>query len=194
MRKSWALLIAAIILAACSDASGPEGVRSVSVSAAFTTVQAGQPVQLTATATDASGSVVQNASLTWSSSAPAVATVNGTGLVSTLTGGQVTITASAGTVEGSLGLTVTPGPSGIATVTMPGLSFIPFTTTINAGGTVRFEFPASAHNVIFARITGAPTDIQATSNRTVPLTFPVAGTFPYDCTLHPGMSGVVIVR
>ena len=81
-----------------------------------------------------------------------------------------------------------------ATVTMPGFVFAPVTTRIAVGGTVRFEFPATPHNVIFDRITGAPADIQETSNQTVPRTFAVAGTFPFDCTLHPGMSGEVVVR
>ena len=81
-----------------------------------------------------------------------------------------------------------------ATVSMPGLSFTPFTTTIKVGGTVTFDFPALAHNVIFERVTGAPTDIQQTTNQRVTRTFPVAGSFDYDCTLHPGMSGVIVAR
>jgi plastocyanin len=81
-----------------------------------------------------------------------------------------------------------------ATVSMPGFSFTPFTTTIAVGGVVTFDFPREPHNVIFARITGAPTDIQETINAQVARTFPVAGTFGYDCRLHPGMSGEVVVR
>jgi len=86
------------------------------------------------------------------------------------------------------------GPEGDATVAMPGFSFVPFTTTIRAGGRVVFDFPAESHNVIFERVTGAPTDIQETVNLKVTRTFPVAGTFPYDCTIHPGMSGVVVAQ
>ena len=81
-----------------------------------------------------------------------------------------------------------------ATVSMPGFVFAPVTTRIAVGGTVRFEFPATPHNVIFDRITGAPADIQETSNQTISRTFAVAGTFPFDCTLHPGMSGEVVAR
>lgn len=85
-------------------------------------------------------------------------------------------------------------PVGAPVVSMPGFSFSPFTTTITVGGSVIFDFPSELHNVIFDRITGAPTDIQATTNRRVTRTFATRGTFPYDCTLHPGMSGQVIVQ
>jgi plastocyanin len=81
-----------------------------------------------------------------------------------------------------------------ATVSMPGTTFTPFTTTIKVGGSVTFDFSALAHNVIFKRVTGAPTDIQQTSNQRVTRSFPTAGTFGYDCTLHPGMSGEVVAR
>ena len=81
-----------------------------------------------------------------------------------------------------------------AVVSMPGFSFVPFTTEIQRGETVTFDFPAELHNVIFENRTGAPQDIPATSNRSVTRRFDVIGDFPYDCTLHPGMSGSVVVR
>lgn len=83
---------------------------------------------------------------------------------------------------------------GDAIVSMPGFSFVPFATEIARGASVTFDFPAERHNVIFERVTGAPADIQETSNRSVTRRFDVAGDFPYDCTLHPGMSGIVLVR
>ena len=81
-----------------------------------------------------------------------------------------------------------------AVVSMPGFSFVDFETTIEVGGTVTYEFPAQPHNVIFERVAGAPADIQETRNQRVSRTFPVAGRFDYDCTLHPGMSGEVVAR
>jgi len=84
-------------------------------------------------------------------------------------------------------------PAAEALVSMPGFSFVPFNTTIKVGGKVIFDFPAESHNVIFSRITGAPEDIQETVNKKVSRQFDVAGTFPYDCTIHPGMSGTVAV-
>jgi plastocyanin len=85
-------------------------------------------------------------------------------------------------------------PDGPPTVSMPGFSFVPFTTTVEVGGSVIFDFPAEPHNVIFGNVTGAPANIQATVNAKVSRTFSVAGTFPYDCTIHPGMSGVIEVQ
>ncbi|MCU0627764.1 MAG: hypothetical protein MUF21_15005 [Gemmatimonadaceae bacterium] len=41
---------------------------------------------------------------------------------------------------------------------------------------------------------GTPTPIPTTSNATVGRRFGTVGDFAYDCTLHPGMSGVVRVR
>ncbi|MGH7469767.1 MAG: Ig-like domain-containing protein [Longimicrobiales bacterium] len=186
-------VLLAVVASCGGDSSGPGTIRSVDVSSPFTTVIVGQSAQLTATARDANGSVVSG-TVSWSSSAPNVATVNSTGLVSAITAGQASIRASMSGTTGSLQLNVTPNPAGSATVSMPGFSFVPFTTTINIGGTVVYEFPAEPHNVIFNRLTGAPTDIQATINQRVTRTFLVAGTFPYDCTLHPGMSGSVVVR
>ena len=190
------VLCTTVLLAACSGDGGsaPIVITTVSVSAPLTTVTVGESAQLTATARDASGAVVPAGTIAWSTSAAVVATVNPSGLVSAIAPGQTTITATAGGVAGSLLITVTPRPSASATVSMPAETFTPFTTAIIVGGMVHLDFPALPHNVIFDRVTGAPADILATSNRTVSRTFPAAGTFPYNCTLHPGMSGVVVVR
>jgi plastocyanin len=92
----------------------------------------------------------------------------------------------------------TPPPTGVArvdTVFMPGDVFSPASLTIAVGGTVWFDFPARDHNVIFDRTrTGAPADIPPTISRRVSRVFPTAGTFPYECRLHPGMIGEVVVR
>jgi len=90
-------------------------------------------------------------------------------------------------------VTVLPPNAGGQVVTMPGNSFIPTQVTVKRGDQVFFEFPREPHNVIWAKLAGVPADIQVTANRTIPLTFNTAGQFPYDCTLHPGMSGTVIV-
>jgi plastocyanin len=77
----------------------------------------------------------------------------------------------------------------------PQLAFSPQTLQIAAGETVTWVFGSVAHNVNFAQTAaGRPADIAGqNANTSVPRTFAAAGTFPYVCTLHPGMSGTIVV-
>jgi plastocyanin len=49
------------------------------------------------------------------------------------------------------------------------------------------------HNVTFAPATGAPANIPSYSSGSVARNFSTAGTFQYQCTIHAGMRGQVIV-
>ena len=89
-------------------------VASVSVGPAAPSVQVGQTVQLTATPRDASGNALSGRVVTWASSAPAVATVNGSGLVTGVAAGTASITATSEGQSGTAAVTVT------AVVTNPG--------------------------------------------------------------------------
>jgi plastocyanin len=73
-------------------------------------------------------------------------------------------------------------------------SFNPTSLTVARGTTVTFTFQSVIHNVTFANVTGAPANIANTSNSAVTRTFSTVGTFGYDCTLHPGMTGTVVVN
>jgi uncharacterized protein YjdB len=68
----------------------------------------GQTLQLDAIALDGNGFPVGGASYQWSSSNNAIATVSGTGLVTGVALGPVTITALTGTIAGSINITVGP--------------------------------------------------------------------------------------
>ena len=87
-----------------------------------------------------------------------------------------------------------PGGAAPADVFTPGNVFSPFSTVINAGGIVRFNISGDQHNVIFAAVAGAPPNVNVVQNVVVSRTFTTRGTFAYDCMVHPGMSGQVVVQ
>jgi hypothetical protein len=90
-----------LALSACGDSTGPVPVASVQVTGAGTApLTIGQTVQLTAVARDANGNDLTGRTVTWSSSAPAVASVSPTGLVTAVATGGATISA---TIEGRTG-------------------------------------------------------------------------------------------
>ncbi len=81
-----------------------------------------------------------------------------------------------------------------ATVTTGAADFNPAEVYLTLGGTVTWNIGAVSHNVIFNKVTGAPEDIGVMRNTQVSRTFNTAGSFPYDCTLHAGMTGTVNVK
>src|SRR5207253_1702156 len=90
-------------------------VAAVTVSPAAPTVQVGQTAQLTATPRDASGNPLAGRVITWQSSNGAVASVNGSGLVTAVASGagagSATITATSEGQSGTAAITVT-APTG----------------------------------------------------------------------------------
>ena len=74
-------------------------------------------------------------------------------------------------------------------------AFTPANVTIGVGGTVTFAFGAVAHNVFFDNSPGgAPDAIPGTNaNMSATRTFTTPGTFEFDCHIHPGMKGTVVV-
>lgn len=193
-----------VLLAACGggkgdSSTGPDNtatVASVSLNVTAAQLGVGQTLQLTATPLTSTGTVTSSA-VTWSTSAPNVASVSTAGLVTGVATGSAAITATAGARTGTATITVSGTGVGFplaAEVTMPGNTFSPFLTTIAAGGTVTFRFGSVDHNVIFGNVAGKPADIQIIRNANVARTFNTRGLFPYDCTVHPGMSGQVDVK
>jgi plastocyanin len=88
-----------------------------------------------------------------------------------------------------------PPPAGTTVAATPGLAFTPPSLTISAGQTVTFAFGSVGHNVFFDQVTGAPANIEGVNaNVNVDRTFSTAGTFVYNCHIHPGMSGTIVVQ
>lgn len=71
--------------------------------------------------------------------------------------------------------------------------FSPTPDTVAAGTSVTYVFGGVTHNVHFSAVANAPDSIPATANAAVARTFPTAGTYNYECTIHH-FSGVVVVR
>ena len=90
-----------------------------------------------------------------------------------------------------------PTPVTDATVqATPSEQFTPGRINLLVGGTVTYAFGSLAHNVFFDNgPTGAPDNITApSSNKSVTLTFNTKGTYVYNCHIHPGMKGTVVVQ
>jgi plastocyanin len=86
-------------------------------------------------------------------------------------------------------------PVEVVDVYTPGEAFSPFTAYVLVGGTVRFNITGDDHDVTFSKnVSGAPEDVLVVRDTVVSRTFPVKGTFPYTCKVHPGMNGEVVVQ
>ena len=89
--------------------------------------------------------------------------------------------------------TSAPPTSGTVNAT-PNITFNPSPLNIVAGGTATFAFGSVPHNVFFDAAPGAPADIPGVnSNASTARTFTTAGTYVYNCHIHPGMKGTIVV-
>lgn len=135
-------IISLAVMGSCSDSSPRSGVTSpespkfarggppaatvqrVTVSPATATRDIGQSVQLTATALDKKNKVVPGVTFSWSSNAPAIATVNNSGLVTAVATGTATISATGNGKTGTASITVNapppPPPPGAQTLIAAG--------------------------------------------------------------------------
>jgi uncharacterized protein YjdB len=136
-----------------STPPGP-AVLIVVLPGAATITALGATQQFTAVAFDAQGRIVQS-SFTWSTSNPAIATINAAGVATGITTGSVTVTA-----------TTPAGRTGTATLnvtqTVQSITVTPATATVVAGDTTRYT--AVAHdangnvipNTVFNWVTANP--------------------------------------
>jgi alpha-tubulin suppressor-like RCC1 family protein/pimeloyl-ACP methyl ester carboxylesterase len=144
----------------CSDTAGPGGQKgtrspSVSISPSSSTLEAiGDTVRLVAQVRDGTGALVPDAAVIWTSSNPAIASVDGSGLLRALGKGDVNVRADALGASSTAALTVTGtavvatvGPSG-GTVTHPAGATLQIPAGALASATsVRIELAAVADPV-----------------------------------------------
>ena len=73
-------------------------------------------------------------------------------------------------------------------------AFEPTITVVQPGETVTFRnSTADTHLVTGANAEWGDRDIQVGANQSIAYTFDEPGVYPYACTLHPGMSGAIVV-
>lgn len=88
--------------------------------------------------------------------------------------------------------TTPAAPQATDKVTVADNQFSPADIQVSPGTTVTWTWAPNVadHNVTFNDGTGSGNKSSGTFTRT----FSSGGTFPYSCTLHPGMSGTVTVK
>ncbi|UCF19290.1 MAG: Ig-like domain-containing protein [Gemmatimonadota bacterium] len=102
-----AVVMSATYLACDGDPEDPRvPVASVEVTPSQATIDVGATVQLTAEPRDVDGDPLSGRAVTWSSDAEAVATVDGSGLVTGVADGTTTITAASEGMSGTATVTV----------------------------------------------------------------------------------------
>ena len=128
-----AVLAVVALATGCGDGDSPaapptpEPARptTVTVSPATHELTAlGATVQLSAEVRDQNARVMAGATVTWTSSASSMATVDASGLVTAAGNGTATITASVGSASGSAVVTVSSNQSPVTLATIPGQTLV----------------------------------------------------------------------
>lgn len=200
-------LVVAVIVTGCGgggDGGGgtppPPAVASVAITpnSAQSTTLCGT-VALSAQARDAQGGALSR-TISWSASPANVEVSPTSGPSTTATGvavGSSTVTATADGVTSTVAVNVAAGGQGSAAAEVAATTsntFTPGCVNLAAGGTVTWTFGSVTHNVVFGSNKPTGGDIDPKTSTTDQRTFPTVGNYPYQCTLHPGMSGRVIVQ
>lgn len=74
------------------------------------------------------------------------------------------------------------------------IAFLPASISIAVGERITWVFGSVGHTVTFDSVAGAPANIDgANSNTSIARTFSSAGVYTYHCSIHPSMTGSVLV-
>jgi plastocyanin len=79
-------------------------------------------------------------------------------------------------------------------VFIQGMAFTPSTITITSGTTITWTNKDAATHNVTSNTAGLFSSGPISTNGTFPQLFSTAGTFQYKCTIHPSMTGTVIVN
>ena len=145
-KRTRALLLVPTMLvvvgfASCPGFFIPETITSLQVNPSSASVGVGQTVQLSATGVNNDGTPANVPNVNWASSNSQVATVNSTGMVTGVTTGNVTITASSGGTSGSSSISV--GGTGTGSVILN-----PANQTVSASqGSIQFSASFNGQDV-----------------------------------------------
>jgi plastocyanin len=100
---------------------------------------------------------------------------------------------SCGKSSGYGSMSTTPPPAAANTVNIVNMSFSPSGLTVSVGTTVTWtNSDAMDHTVTSDNGLFDSGDIS--DHKTYSRMFSTAGTFPYHCTIHPGMTGTITVK
>ena len=79
-------------------------------------------------------------------------------------------------------------------VFIQGMAFSPSTITVTAGTTITWTNKDAATHNVTSNPAGSFSSGPISKNGTYPHLFSTVGTFHYICTIHPSMTGTVIVN
>ena len=148
-QRGWLVAATALVAWNCGGGSdgppAPPKVATVSVTAPGTQLEVGSTMQLGAAARDGRGNPLTGRSVTWATSSASVATVDLAGVVTGVSAGSVTITATVEGVSGSVQLTVVPVPVALVLIS-------PRTPSVREGGST--QLTAITQDAIGRPLTG----------------------------------------
>ncbi len=153
--RVMAAVVAVVLAAACDDPVPAPVPTTVTVSpTSADLVAVGETVQLTATVKDQNGNTMTDVAVTWSSSARAIATVDGVGLVTAAGNGRATISAKVEMASGDAAVTVEQVPAAV-TLAPDSLAFSALGDTAELTATVT---DANGHVIEGASVTWSSGD------------------------------------
>jgi plastocyanin len=183
-------------LTATSSIAVRQRVKRVVAAPATVSVAVGGTTQLSATPLDARGNAVTGLpAVMYVSSDSTKARVSPAGVVTGVALGTATITVSVQTPDGvvTAAVAVTIGFPTLAEMKVEDFQFNPTIVEIAAGGQVRWTWAGSSFHSVTSTGSG-PLRSPTQGSGTYTFTFPTPGRFDFFCTVHPFMTGSVIVH